>query len=246
MSNILIALALWGIAFIVYVTCNKGLPRNCIRQQFRRYLIAAIISSIPAIVTGTGISQAAMAAALLTSVAWIVTYPLLYHLGNRKTSTEYDNQIDPAFGIYLYGLLSGLLVTVPYSVYPLALCETALIAVPVTLWGYYLLSGECVDINDMKTLQQTHKNEVIEFFVSWKARFALLGIIVIIALFISMSIATDFVSGKQDWWQTAIAAAATLFIAVYVWRPGRGLFHRTGIATLYRSVKEYVEQNKRY
>lgn len=246
MSNTLVALALWGIAFIVYVTCNKGLPRNCIRQQFRRYLIAAIISSIPATVTDTDINQAAIIAALLTSAAWIVTYPLLYHLGNRKTSTEYDNQIDPAFGIYLYGLLSGILATVPYSVYPVALLETVLIAIPVTLWGYYFLSGECVDINDMKTLQQTHKNEVIEFFVSWKARFALLGIVVLIALFVSMSIATDFIAGKQDWWQTAIAAAVTLFIAVYVWKPGRGLFHRTGIAVLYRSVKEYVEQNKRY
>lgn len=246
MSNILIALLLWGIAFIIYVTCNKGLPRNCIRQQFRRYLIAAIAASIPVAITGTSICQPAVIAAGITSIAWIVTYPLLYHLSNRRTSTEYDNQIDPAFGIYLYGMLSGALVSIPYSVYPVALFETVLFAVPVTLWGYYLLSGECVDINDMKTLQQTHKNEVIEFFVSWKARFALLGIVIFIALFVSMSIATEFTAGKQDWWQTAIAAAAALFIAVYLWKPQRSLFSRTGIAVLYRSVKEYVAQNKRY
>ena len=246
MSNILIALLLWGIAFITYVTCNKGLPRNCIRQQFRRYLIATIIASLPVAITGTSICQPAVIAAGITSLAWIVTYPLLYHLSNRRTSTEYDNQIDPAFGIYLYGLLTGVLVTIPYSVYPVALLETVLFAIPVTMWGYYFLSGECVDINDMKTLQQTDKNEVIEFFVSWKARFTLLGIVIFIALFISMSIATEFTAGKQDWWQTAIAAAAALFIAVYLWKPQRSLFSRTGIAVLYRSVKEYVAQNKRY
>ena len=105
MSNILIALALWGIAFAVYTCCNKGLPRNCVRQQFRRYLIATIIASVPVAMTGTDVCQPAIMAAGITSLAWIVTYPLLYHLSNRRTSTEYDNQIDPAFGIYLYGLV---------------------------------------------------------------------------------------------------------------------------------------------
>lgn len=246
MSNILIALALWGIAFAVYTCCNKGLPRNCVRQQFRRYLIATIIASLPLAITDTDVCQPAIMAAGITSLAWIVTYPLLYHLSNRRTSTEYDNQIDPAFGIYLYGLLTGALVTIPYSVYPVALLETALFAIPVTMWGYYFLSGECVDINDMKTLQQTNKHEVAEFFVSWKARFAVLGILLLTVLFISMSIATEFSTGIQEWWQTAIAAAVTLFIAVYMWKPQRGLFSRTGIAVLYRSVKEYVAQNKRY
>ncbi|MBP3409249.1 MAG: phosphoethanolamine transferase [Bacteroidaceae bacterium] len=246
MQHIIPAIALWGISFIIYVTCNKGLPRNCIRQQLRRYLIATIIASVPMAITGTDVCQPAIMAAGITSLAWIVTYPLLYHLSNRRTSTEYDNQIDPAFGIYLYGLLTSVLVTIPYSVYPVALFETVLFAIPVTMWGYYFLSGECVDINDMKTLQQTDKHEVAEFFVSWKARFAVLGILILTLLFISMSIATEFTAGKQEWWQTAIAAAAALFIAVYLWKPQRGLFSRTGIAVLYRSVKEYVAQNKRY
>lgn len=246
MQHIIPAIALWGISFIIYVTCNKGLPRNCIRQQLRRYLIATIIASVPMAITGTDVCQPAIMAAGITSLAWIVTYPLLYHLSNRRTSTEYDNQIDPAFGIYLYGLLTSVLVTIPYSVYPVALFETVLFAIPVTMWGYYFLSGECVDINDMKTLQQTDKHEVAEFFVSWKARFAVLGILILTLLFISMSIATEFTAGKQEWWQTAIAAAAALFIAVYLWKPQRGLFSRTCIAVLYRSVKEYVAQNKRY
>ena len=246
MLHVTIAFALWIIGFTIYVTCNKGLPRNCVRQQLRRYLIAAIISSVPAAVTGTAIGQPAMAAALLTSLAWIVTYPLLYHIANRKTSTEYDNQIDPAFGIYLYGWLSGILATVPYAVYPVALLETVLIGIPALQWAYYFLSGECVDINDMKTLQQTHKGEVAEFLVSWKARFAVLGTILLVVLFVSMSIATEFNAGEQAWWQTLIAAAATLFITVYLWKPKRSLFSRTGIAVLFRSVKEYTAQNKKY
>lgn len=98
----------------------------------------------------------------------------------------------------------------------------------------------------MKTLQQTHKNEVIEFFVSWKARLTVLGIIILAAAFVSLNIASGFTAVSNEWWQTAIAAAATLFMTIYLWKPRRGLFSRTGIAVLYRSVKEYVAQNKRY
>ena len=240
------ALVLWIIGFTIYVTCNKGLPRNCVRQQLRRYLIATIISSVPVAVTGIGIGQGAIIASILTSLAWIVTYPLLYHLANRRTSSEYDNQIDPAFGIYLYGWLSGLLATIPYATYPVALIETILIAIPITQWAYYFLSGECIDINDMKTLQQTHKNEIREFLVSWKARFAVLGVIILTAAFVSLGTATDFSTGEEAWWQTALAAAATLFMTVYLWKPKRSLFSRTGIIVLYRSVKEYTAQNKKY
>ena len=113
MIYIAIALVQWSLSFAIYVNCNKGLPRNCIRQQFRRYLIAALLSSIPVAISKVYLWQPVMLLTMFTSFLWIITYPLLFHLGNRNSSTEYDNQIDPAFGIYLYGWLSGILVTVP-------------------------------------------------------------------------------------------------------------------------------------
>ena len=246
MQTAITAIALWGISFIVYVACNKGLPRNCIGQQLRRYLIAAIISSVPAAVVGTPMLQPAMIMALSVSLAWIVTYPLLYHLANRRRSTEYDNQIDPAFGIYLFGWLSGILATIPGGEYLTTVAELPLLLVPLAQWGYYALSGECVDINDMKTLQQTHKNEIVEFFHSWAVRIAALLLLLAIVPFVWANCCTGFTAGQCEWWRTAIAAAATLFITFYIWKPKRGLFARTGIAVLFRSVKEYVAQNKRY
>lgn len=246
MTITFIALALWGIAFAVYTNCNKGLPRNCIGQQFRRYLIAAIIASVPTAVTGTDIMQPTMIMTILTSLTWIVTYPLLYHLSNHRKSSEYDNQIDPAFGIYLFGWLSGIAATLPYSTYILAPMELVLLAIPAFIWGYFIISGECVEINDMKTLQQTDKKEVFEFLSSWKVRFIILSIIALAIPFVWSITGTGFTTAEQEWWHTVIAASVTLFITVYIWKPKKGLFTRTGIATLFRSVKEYVEQNKRY
>ena len=240
------AITLWIISFVIYVTCNKGLPRNCIRQQFRRYLIAAIIAAIPAAVTKTDILQPATLIATIIALLWIVTYPLLFHITKRKSGTEYDNQIDPAFGIYLYGWLQGIFAIVPGAQYFITVIELPLLLIPIAEWGYFPISGEIIDINDMKTLQQTDKNEVVEFLHSWKVCLAAIALIAAIIAFGWVNATTAFAMTACSWWQTAIAAATTLFITVYIWKPKRGLFTRTGIAVLYRSVKEYTAQNKKY
>ena len=246
MIYIAIALVQWSLSFAIYVNCNKGLPRNCIRQQFRRYLIAAILSSIPVAISKVYLWQPVMLLTMFTSVLWIITYPLLFHLGNRNSSTEYDNQIDPAFGIYLYGWLSGILVTIPCSVLPVTILEILLILIPFLQWGYCVIFSECVDINDMKTLQQTTKNEVIEFLASWKVRSLILNIILFSALLTWICIKNGFTVHLQEWWQLAISLAITLFVTFYLWRPKKGLYRRTGIIVLYDSVKEYISQNKKY
>ena len=141
MPHAITALILWCTSFIIYVTCNKGLPRNCIRQQFRRYLIAAIIATVPAAVTKTDILQPATLIAAIIALLWIVTYPLLFHLTKRKSGTEYDNQIDPAFGIYLYGWLQGIFVLIPGAQYFITFIELPLLLIPIAEWGYLPISG---------------------------------------------------------------------------------------------------------
>lgn len=245
MQYAITALLLWGISFVTYVTCNKGLPRNCVWQQLRRYLIASLIAITPAAITNLDLLQPAVIIATATSLLWIVTYLFLHHVTKRKSSTEYDNQIDPAFGIYLYGWLTGILALLPGAQYIVTACEAPLLLIPLALWGYFVISGDSVDINDMKTLQQTHKNEIIEFLHSWKVRIALLVLVLSAVPFVWANTCTAFIKGNAAWWQSAIAAAATIFITLYIWKP-RGLFSRTGIAVLYRAVKEYTAQNKRY
>ena len=230
MPHAIAALILWCTSFVIYVTCNKGLPRNCIRQQFRRYLIATVIATIPTAVTKTDIMQPATLIAAIIALLWIVTYPLLFHLTKRKSGTEYDNQIDPAFGIYLYGWLQGIFAIVPGTQYFITAVELPLLLIPIAEWCYFPISGEIIDINEMKTLQQTDKNEVLEFFHSWKVCLAAIVLIGAIIALGWINTATVFTMAACSWWQTAIAAAITVFITIYIWKPKRGLFTRTGIA----------------
>ena len=50
----------------------------------------------------------AIAASFLTALLWITVYNVTYDLTHRASSPDYDNHMDIAFGIYLFGWLTAL------------------------------------------------------------------------------------------------------------------------------------------
>ena len=159
-------------AFGIYLTCNRGMSRKARGQQGRRFVIAAVVAALPAWVTGI------VPMALLLALLWMVSYPLLYHLTFRRSSPDYENYGDTAFGLYLAGLLSALTGLLQWSaagIGVVSVVEFALLVIPIVLWGYYLLYGSCIDINGMKILQEgieTNKHNFTRFLIvadPWRA-----------------------------------------------------------------------------
>lgn len=243
------ALVLWIAAFAVYMLCNKGVARNARGQQLRRYFFSSILAFVPLSAVNLNIFQPAIMMAAATGGAWIITFPLLYNLTNRKTATGYDNQIDIAFGIYMFGLLTGLLAAFPQFRFAIGLIEFVFIMVPVAMWVYYFVCKECINVNGMKMLQETHYNEIIEFLRSYhpvKVLAVALCIAVLCGACMAMNIVCPFDEGDSGIVQRIIAAAVTVFMAVYSFKPHHGLLVRTGIWSLYTVVKDYVDSNSRY
>lgn len=248
-TNATTAVIMWITAFAVYMLCNKGVARNARGQQLRRYLFSSILAFVPLSAVNASILQPAVGMAAAVALAWIVTFPLLYHLTNRKTATGYDNQIDIAFGIYMFGLLTGLLATFPSFKYVIGLVEFALLMVPVAMWIYYFVCKECINVNGMKMLQETHYNEIIEFLRSYhpaKVSGAALCIACLCGGCMAINILFGFDGGDCGIVQKAIAGGVTVFMAVYSFKPHHGLLVRTGIWNLYVVVKDYVDSNSRY
>ena len=241
---------LWLGAFAMYMGWNKGVARQGRGQQFRRYLLGALCAMIPAAVTSLNLLQPAVGMALLVAVAWMVTYPLLYHLTNKEAATEYDNQIDIAVGIYLFGWLTGILAVVPSAEKVIWIVELLLFAVPLTQWVYYFVCKGCLDVNGMKMLQETHYNEIIEFLRSYhplKVAGVAFAVIVLCGVFVAVNVAFGFDSigngllygddggfnaGLYGWIATAIAAGMTVFMTVYLFKQHHGLMVRTGVFNL--------------
>ncbi len=252
LCNILLGFVLWLVGFTIYMLCNHGLAPNARLQQLLRYLVAAVAAVVPVGITASDVLQPTLLLTLAVSVLWMLTYPLTYHLTHRKSSPDYDHQIDVSFGIYLYGLLSAVAL-LPYARHAAGLLLLCALALPVVQWVYYLTCHAVIDANGMKMLQETHYNEIIEFLRSYSVwRVAGTGVL-LLAMVCGVVLVpvlwpghTGAPSPTPAWWQTAVLAVYICGVAFYLWKPRHGLFMRTGIAVLYSVVKEYVKGNSHY
>lgn len=245
--NIFLAFLLWIGSYTIYMTCNHGIAQNARLQQLFRYFAASLVAIVPTTITETNPFQPFFISILITSGLWAITYPLAFHLTNRKSAPDYDHQIDPAFAIYLFGWLSAMSLY-PYLHWAVSLALSVISLICIAQWVYYATCHNVLDVSGMKMLQETNYNEIIEFLQSYQPWRVFVVAIFMLGIVIGcFSITQLSLSLKEfEWWQHIIVAIVWCFISIYLFKPRRGLLKRTGIAQLYFSVKEYVEQNKNY
>ena len=242
----LLILALFS--YTCYLLFNHGVAHNAKGQQARRFLLAALCAHIPLMSMQASPLQPVFLLALLVAVAWMVSYPLIYHLTFRKSSPDYDNHMDTAFGLYVYGWLTGL-AFVPYSGILTGLLAFVLLILPVFQWVYYLMYQTVVDERGIKLIQDTDYNETIEFLHSYpKLRVVGIALCLLLAAGGCIWTACHYPVSYENtaWWAYIPTAAATIFMLVYSWKPKHGIFVRTGLATLWHNVAEYAAENNRY
>lgn len=248
-------LLLYAIASTIYLRCNKGMARNARGQQLRRLLIAAVVATIPIAFGGMGLPTAEVLLPMAIGASWMVTYPLLYHLTYRRSSPDYENYMDITFGLYIIGWLAsvyeliGLLIpgnAVAMAI--VAVLEFCLCVIVLFQWAYYIAYRTCVDADGVKIVQETNVNETIEFFHSFPVWATIsvvlaltgLGGVIAVANFGLMT-----VNANVALWRQIVSAALTI-TGVYIWKGHHGLFVRTGMLALFRTVKEYISSNRRY
>lgn len=249
------AVAIYLVAALIYLKCNKGMARNARGQQLRRLLITTIIAVLPMGLSGQSLCRPDLLAALAIGALWMITYPLLFHLTHRSTSPDYENYMDITFGIYLFGWLSALTLFCPWS-WLMSLIEIPLLLVPLVQIVYYLTYKVCFDANSMKLVQETDMNEVVEFFRSFHWWQNLLMVLPIVLLVAGLCVVNSW---SDDLWvynttedsslyllSMLLVAGLLVFMTVYIFKPHHGVFVRTGVAGLYHDVKEYVTNNRKY
>lgn len=236
---------LWLGNYALYRACNHGISPSAKLQQLLRYLPASLVAVLPLAVTETCVLQSAVLKLWIVAELWAAAFPLTYHLTYRKISPDYDNQIDPAFAIYLFGILAGLSVLLP-SLCVAPLLVLSLVA-PLFLIGYYLLYHHVIDMNGMLLIRQTNYNEIIEFFRSsplWKT---LAGLVLLSGLVLAfVLIGQPLAVGAASLWSSALIVVLLGAVAHYLFKPRHSLFSRTGLAKLYLDVSEYARSNSRY
>lgn len=260
MGNIILYLvmssAIFLLSFGVFMRYNRGLARNSKGQQFRRYLVASLIAAVPSAVLVA--SPWSMAVAAVVAVSWIAAYNILYDKTHRKSSPDYDNHMDIAFGIYLFGWLTCLDVLMAgcgvLGAVVMTVVEVSLLILPLVQIIYYYIYKVCIDANGMQVFQETNYNEVIEYFKSFKPYKVVMSVLAALLVVAVVTMANiDAVrnpwldlDANDGWIRLAVVAALLVFFSIYIWKPHHGLFVRTGIVMLYNDILEYRRSNETY
>lgn len=201
-SYIIGAVLTFTFCWTVFRRYNMRLSHKSLRQQFCRYCTATLLTFVAVGAAQRSLAEPAMLMAALVSVLWICSFNILYDKTYRKCSPDYDNRIDIAFGIYLYGWLVGLHSVLTWFL-PLegaviiGTIETALMLIPLVHIGYFVIYKTCADFAIMETVIDTNANEVIEFIksFSWPKRIAMF---IPLLLSIALCFAANIKGGERS------------------------------------------------
>lgn len=252
------ALLLLAVSTVFYRCVNRGLSSSARHQQLTRFGVASLLAALQGVVASMSVGAGALLSAAAVSLAWWVTYPLLYHLSNRRVSPDYDNYMDIPAGMYLFVLLAAVLTAGsalpawPAAVVAVvvAALEWAVAAVVVVEWGYYIMYRQAIDVNGMTILQSTNRNEIIEFSRSYPAA----ATIAAVALVAATAVATAWVnvaeavagSGSCPAAVAAVEAAVAVAMAWFIFKGRRSPAARSGVVALWLTVADYRRGIMRY
>lgn len=249
---VIIALILLTVGDSVFKRYNMGLARNSLGQQMRRYIIGAVQAVLPMALTGVSAMSAPILAAMGVALLWMGTYNILYDKTHRASSPDYDNHMDIAFGIYIFGWLTALhallsAVSPVLAGVAVGIVETLLVLIPLAQIAYYAAYGVCIDDAGMAPLINTYFSEAVEFVKSFGKGKALAAVLaIVLTTMVCMVANTARWSESHELWQLAVTAAVFVYFSIYIWKPRHGLFVRCGTINLYIDVRNYNRSLMRY
>ena len=249
-----ISLLIYLLSYSFYRFVSHGLGHKAEYLQMRRFIPCALLATLPCYIAGIDLLSSQTIISLITGLFWIITYPLLYFFTYHKTYTDFGFHFDTVFGMYIISwLLSLKFLVTAFNIFPKALLliistiEFLIFLIPFAQWVYYYLYRSCITEDGMMMIQETHYNEIIEFFKSFSVIFNIItfsSAIILYFAFIYSNLACSPINLNIE--QIASLAAIFMFLSIYLWKKRKGVFVRTGIVELYLDVKEYFKTTMLY
>lgn len=251
---IILGFIFYAVPYVFYLCVSHGLGHKAEYLQLRRFFPCAVLPVIPLYLAQIPLTSPIFITSLITGILWIITYPLLYFITNRKVSSDFGFHFDIVFGLYVIGwLMSIKVLLINFNIYPqftlpvTATIEFIILSVPLFQWVYYYLYHSCISEDGVSMIQDTHYNEIIEFCKSFSLIFNIVLAAAVIMLY-SLMIYADlqYPSIHLEVRQTLLTGAVFVFLTIYLWLSKRNVFRRTGFIELWLDVKEYMETTLLY
>lgn len=256
MSTYLIFSAfLYILSYTLYINLSHGLGHKAEYLQLRRFLPCAILAVLPLYLSNTSILSKQYLISIIVGSFWILTYPYLFYVTNKKISSDFGFHFDTVFGLYLTGWLISLKILVEYfGIIPkfflgiISCIEFVLLSIPIFQILYYLLYKTCIDTSAVNMILETYASEVIEFLKSLP-RIVCIAIPLANIAILTFIINYNFENEHFNVIPTSnlyILIAITIFLTSYLWNTHKGVFIRTGFIELVLDVKDFIKKTKTY
>ena len=253
---VLLACFFYFVSYFYYLKISHGLGNKATYLQLRRFIPCAILSVLPAASADISLLDPLFIIPAIVCWLWIFTYPTLYYISNHKVSSDFEFHFEAVFGLYFIAWISSLgilsrqftLLAIP-STLVLTVIEILLLFIPIAQLAYFGLYKACINENGMQMLQETHYNEIIEFFKSmpWYFNLVTAGTVITLPVIVGYS---NLKSLEQpialNNYVLILNGAIAIFLTTYLWKKNHGVFIRTSIVEFYLDMKEYLAKNKLY
>lgn len=255
-SYLILAAILYVFAYGFYIITSHGAGNKAIFLQMRRYIPCPLIAVLPIALTHQSITEPFFIVPLVIAILWILTYPTLYYITNHKVSSDFEFHFESVFGYYFVAWITSLLILahyIPFLSFPIAviisIIELTILLIPVAQIIYYILYGSCINESGMQMIQSTYLNESLEFIKTLPISLNLFSLVSILGvslvifennyIFLNTNITLHI-------YTAAVLLITTIFLSIYLWKKGHGVFVRTAIAEFYIDVKNYTENTNLY
>lgn len=254
-SKLVFSLFLYIFSYICYLKLSHGLGHKAEYLQLRRFIPCALLAVLPIYLTSTPIAYSPYLLSVFTGTLWILTYPLLYFYTYNKSSSDFGFHLDTVFGLYIIGWLISLKLIVQYfNIIPsvsfilISFIELILILIPLLQIIYYLIYKTCITDSALTLIRETDFNETIEFYNSLPLFIKIFTpIIIILSCIIVFHInSTSINIPKLTNINLILLLIIFSFLTMYLWKPKKGVFTRTGIVKLYIDVLHYLNETRQY
>lgn len=158
----------------------------------RRFIPCALVAALPAALIGLDIFTWQLLPTLIAGFAWLLIYPTLYWLTNRKKALFFSWHFDFVVGLYAIACLFALQTLLSFVQFSLltalvlAICQFLVFTLPFLELVYFIVYRTCPAEAGIMAIQQTDINEALEFFQTFKLTTRILFVSVpcgIVALF---------------------------------------------------------------
>ena len=255
-TYLVLAVTLYLLPYIYYVSVSKGLGHKAEYLQLRRFSPCALLAVLPMYLMTAPLNYLPYIISLITGSLWITVYPLFYYLTYHKTSSDFGFHLDVVFGIYIISWFISLKLLVQYfNFFPQVLLfiisclEFIIILIPIIQILYYSVYKTCVNDSSIMLMRETDHNETIEFYKSLPFIIQIFLPVIIIAVFALVNYCNQTLLIFKDTipsYNIYTLIVVTIFLTFYLWNTKKGVFIRTGIIELFLDVNKYIKETNLY